>query len=109
MKSNVLSINELALAEEFKIGATFSAVLEFYESCSFSALDKGIRLDVLQRNKTSISIVCKKPGCSFRVSARFFNTAAKNIVKQMKPIHCCIAEIGNKSNTGSLKKSYRKA
>ena len=108
MEASIPNMNELALAEEFEVGASFSTVLEFYESFSFSALEKGVGFDVLQRNKTSISIVCKKPECSFKVSARFVNTAAKCIVKQMRPFHSCVVEIGNQSNTGSLKKVIKR-
>lgn len=108
MEASIPNMNELALAEEFEVGATFYTVLEFYESFSFSALEKGVGFDVLQRNKTSISIVCKKPECSFKVSARFVNTAAKCIVKQMRPFHSCVVEIGNQSNTGSLKKVIKR-
>ena len=89
MNFNSRKISEIKLSEEFPLGMEFLTISEFDEMFSISALNKGIPFIVKNRNKKSITLGCKEPGCSFRVISRYVISTSKCVIKHMHSFHVC--------------------
>lgn len=88
---------ELALAKEFEVNEEFDSIEEFKVAFTMSAMDKGIKLRVSQRNKKYITMKCKEESCKFKVLAGIVIKKSKCVVKTMNPFHSC-----NNSNDEKL-------
>ena len=91
MVDTTQSISAINIAEEFEVNSEFATIEEFVNSFSISALSKEICYIVKQRNKTSVSLGCSQPECTFKVRARYVISAAACLVKHMHPFHSCMS------------------
>ena len=110
METNRQNIAEIEIAEEFEIGREFGNIQEFSDAFSISAMQKGIMFFVKQRNKTSITLFCKEPECTFKVIARNKIITSKCTVRHMNPIHSCVGDgTGIRRQTKSIKRVIKTA